>query len=261
MTAPWSPEEKAEEERRLANLVTPKNVAPSLDTETGKVTLHPISGMVQLIPGLSSAYIVDGVPMTSSACHTLASIKEQYPELYPTVLEKAVHLAIGTWGNKAQNIVPVYSFQGKNHNARSSNQNGSDCPDGSFSEAGTVMDVSAGVFMPSSQSNTTAVKEQMAPVLCDVSDLYDIMIKISLSKAEYELVKWQATTSNTISFGGFRGAACTSVQLNISSSKRPLKESLGFQGAMHVDDLDAISGYTVFNLLMRIPPGTNKSDF
>ncbi|KAJ3529721.1 hypothetical protein NMY22_g8884 [Coprinellus aureogranulatus] len=262
MTAPWSPDELPEERRHLENLLTPTGIAPSINEDSGQIITRGIAGMAQLIAGITFAYIIRGFLKTIAAYHTLDSIKRFYPELYPRVLRLAIALATLTWGNKEKDIPAVYDLPGTKRNDRSSVPDDPNSPDGSTSWAGTVMKgFGQGVYVPVVQADTKEAKEHFGKILEILGELFDVMLKITLSKAEYELIRYAANINNVHSFGGLKGIACTSVQLNISSLKKPLKQVLGFQGFFHTDDGDSKTAFTVFNLMLRIPPSADSGAF
>ncbi|KAF6742657.1 hypothetical protein DFP72DRAFT_1081679 [Ephemerocybe angulata] len=104
--------------------------------------------------------------------------------------------------------------------------------DGSYSLGGTVMKGEGqGFSLPTAQAATKESREKIGKVVTILNELYDMNIKMSLSKAEYTLVG------------------------------KSLEASLKSQGTLHCDNKDCICHWTSFFLLLNIPPGADSGPF
>jgi hypothetical protein len=193
--------------------------------------------------------------MTVGAYHTLDSIQSQHPHLYPRFSQLCTQLAILSWGNKQKNIPRVCYLDGLKPNDRSAARKTASSRDGSYSLGGTVMKGEGqGVSLPASQANGVQAQTQVGSILAILNELYDSLMMVSLSKAEYEITNFHSKANNVYTAGGLKGSF-TSLQLNVSSIGVPLEEGLGFQGTFHCDDQDCITRWTAFILLLNLPPG------
>ncbi|RXW11163.1 hypothetical protein EST38_g14692, partial [Candolleomyces aberdarensis] len=255
MASNWSVTERDEEVQRMRNLISSRTVAPVLDERGEHYVVRPIAGMVAMQAGVSVVQFMNGdpdEPMTVGAYHTLDSIQSQHPHFYPRFSLLCTQLAILSWGNKQKNIPRVCYLDGLKSNDRSTARNDLNSRDGSYSLGGTVMKGEGqGVSLPASQANGVQAQTQIGAILVILNELYDLLMMISLSKAEYEITNFHSKANNVYTSGGLKGSF-TSLQLNVSSIGVSLEEGLGFQGTFHCDDQDCITRWTAFILLLNL---------
>jgi hypothetical protein len=245
---------------RMATISTPPNVAPS--HEDGRYVGRPIPGMVKMIAGVPYVFFLDGDyrrPYTVGCSHTIDSLR-RFPD-WDTILSLSVRLAKLTWGCKAHNNTPAIqrlcTLDGLKRNDRSA-KTSKNLPDGSrdgsYSLANTVAKGEGpGVVLPASQANTAVARQQIATVLRILHQLYRHILPKSISKFEMAMADFHSEYNNVVTFGGLEpGPTCC--QFNSSSLGKVLKEQLGYQGFWHPDNLDDLTRYTLFVLLLNIGP-------
>lgn len=256
---------------RMQTISTPPGIAPKV--ENGRFIGQPIPGMVKMIPGVPFVFNIDGNPLRSytiGCLHTLVSLR-RFPD-WRTILNLSVRLAKLTWGCKAHGTTPIIpricTLEGLQRNDRSKKlpersnipRDGSTVNlastsrSGSYSLANTVAKGEGqGVVLPASQANTEPARKQIATVLRILHQLYRLIMPKSISKFEMEMADFHSEYNNVVSLGGLEPGP-TSCQLNVSLLGKSLKELLGSQGFWHPDNLDDITRYTLFVLLLNISP-------
>jgi hypothetical protein len=248
---------------RMATLSTPPNVVPN--KKDGRYIGDPIPGMVQMIAGVPYVYYLDGDPdrpYTQGCSHTLASLR-RYND-WPSVLELSVRLAKLAFGCKAHGNTPeiprLCNLNGLKRNDRSAPVDPKlpvGHQSGSYSLANTVLKGEGlGVVLPASQANSTPAKQQIGAVLATLHKLYRAIMPKSISKFEMSIADFHSDYNNVISFGAEPGP--TGCQYNCSLLGKLLQELLGYQGFWHPDNLDDMTRFTLFVLLLHVGP--SRSD-
>jgi hypothetical protein len=94
-------------------------------------------------------------------------------------------------------------------------------------------------------------------VLICLHELYQLIVPLCVSKAEWEAWELRANDLNIVSASGLK-PAFSSCQANMSSSRKggSLVDAIGdLQGRWHVDFKDCPNGWTLVVGFIRIPPG------
>lgn len=220
-----------------------------------------IPGMVQMVPGVPFIFEVGGDPkksVTVGCVHTLQSLKD-YPESQ-TIQELTQKLQILTWGAKDSGLTydAVYKLPSLKRNERSARPSASTSFEGSYNLASTVVKGQGqGTFAPAVQSDTREARSQISAILKTLHSLYNLIMPLSISREEWEILSYIMAENNVFTFGN-GGVGPTGCQLNISgsSSGGNLQEDIGVdQGSWHIDQGDDPLTHSLLVMLLRIPPG------
>lgn len=188
------------------------------------------------------------VPVETRLCvHTLTTL-DAYPggNQLPEKCRAMLRACMGEQGQR-----PLWHHLGRN--SRSNHPRG--VPrgdpgywDGTYSLALTVAEgQGAGTLQVASQPGVErdpTAQSRLATVLRCCSEVALFALRATLSHAEWTALNHLQDRNNVHGFGG---SMFTGLQLNVSSGEYGrLKDSLGFQGGLHLDVHDDPAGYTVF---------------
>ncbi|KAF4581535.1 hypothetical protein EYR38_002864 [Pleurotus pulmonarius] len=252
---PFNRAEKDVLRQRLLHISSPPEVKAI--PEGTKFKWLPLSGMVQMIPGIPMTYdMPSGAPMTIACLHTPASLL-QYGLEGQDVLDDLDLLSKMMFGHKAQNdheqsFIPIYTISGLKRNSRSAPAL-EDRWDGSYSLASTRGEGEGkGVFLPAVQNDTASSQQHIGSVLNLLHKVWRSAFRWSVSKFERDMVEFNQRDNNTFAFGGLEPGA-TSLQMNVSSQGVGFQEAIGRQGSWHVDCHDDPREWTMAVLFFRLP--------
>ncbi|KAJ7710715.1 hypothetical protein B0H17DRAFT_1190410 [Mycena rosella] len=239
----FTPSKKGLLHDKLLRTRTPPNLLPRL--HEGKIVVDPIAGMIQMPGSIPFIQHVEGRPneIVSMACaHTLAPIRDAYPEVADHVEDLATRLQDATFGTEAKDgqpaMMPIYAIPGLKRNDRS--VNASALPEGSFDGSYNLVSTKgegegAGVVMPAVQASTPEAAERISEVIQLLHALQREITPRSISKFENDVTEAHSDLNNVVSFGGLEPNA-TSCQMNVSSGGFDLAHFIGsYQGSWHTD--------------------------
>ncbi|KAL0563384.1 hypothetical protein V5O48_018684, partial [Marasmius crinis-equi] len=251
----------------LRRVILPPDSYPSeteFDHEAKEYRPKPMQGVTPLLPGVPVCVDLEGKAddcVTIAALFDLASL-ERYPE-YEKIRECTMRLWDITWGK--DELPPVYDMPGLQRNMRSGEVKEGRLFDGSSSQASTRLEGNGkGFGIPASQTDAStayAVRSSFLPIL---SELYQLLAPLALSKEEYLVTTFRSVELNVYSFGGLFPTGLTSVQLNNSSGDEggDLMAFIGaVQGSFHVDFHDDRGRWTMLVILIKLPPGSDPGAF
>ncbi|KAG1775068.1 hypothetical protein EV702DRAFT_1047189 [Suillus placidus] len=112
-------------------------------------------------------------------------------------------------------------------------------------------------------TDTQEAHHQIGSILKILHDLYALILPLSVSANEWDVLEYVMAEHNMFTFGGGR-VGPVGCQLNISSmdSGGALIKSIGgAQGSWHVDAGDDPMTHTLVTMLLRIPPGSDPGAF
>lgn len=258
-------EQKEFIKRRMITVIDPPGILPAWNASTKRFVHEPIPGMVKMIPGVPYMEAIDGDPtntVTTQCLHTLESL--QTYGVLDQVLPLAERLRILTFGSgpgyDGQAIQPVYTLAGLKRNDRSSKAMGPESHVGSYNLSATVgKGEGRGVFMPAVQTSTDVAEKQIGDILQILHKLQAIIMPCCLSKFEWKMVQFLHECNNVFTFGGSTPGTATAVQMNVSvlTEGASLAEMIGkAQGSWHPDVHDYMASWTLFILILRLPPGS-----
>lgn len=244
---------------QYCKITTPPNISQP-QFVNGKAALEPVPGMVKMVPGIPYVYEVCGDPakiVTVGCAHTLESL-QAYPE-HAVIHQLVDELQLLTWGDKgpAPSTRAVYQLPEFKRNDRSSKpQEGS--YEGSYNLASTVIKGQGqGTLAPAVQTDTQEARHQIGSILKILHDLYALILPLSVSADEWDVLEYVMAEHNVFTFGG-GGVGPVGCQLNISSVDSGgalIKAIGGAQGSWHVDAGDDPMTHTLVTMLLRLPPG------
>ncbi|KAJ7614536.1 hypothetical protein FB45DRAFT_1110328 [Roridomyces roridus] len=292
---------RAEDKEHTLQVRMPPDVTPArFDLNSRAFVSSPIPGMIRMPAGIPFVHHLDGDPhsaLTVACVHTLTTLGE-YQEgkrvaaLMPRLLEL-------TWGREASDTDPgmpaVFELEGLQLNLRSKSVKHELKGDGSFNLASTHGEGEGrGHFAPAVQTNTPEAAAQIKELLEILHELYQLIMPLSVSRFEWEMIRFQGLENNVLAFGGLEPGP-TSCQLNSSSAANvldfdlsetdsvsfsernfiDLKEyasserwragklgkSIGPQGKPHGDFQDDPLPLTLFVLLFRLANGSDMGPF
>ena len=261
----YDPNQASHLSRLYANVISPPHMSIDPSVISGSHSALPqIPGMIQMTPGIPYAVEIGGDPkklVTVGCVHTLQSL-ESYPDECKAVQGLADELQILTWGSKDPNgcqaIYKLPSFKRNDRSAKPSSSNLEPSFEGSYNLANTVVKgQGSGTFAPAVQSDTPQARSQLRRVLTILHQLYNILLPLSVSREEWEILSYVMAENNVFTFGG-GGIGPTGCQLNVSCASlgEQLKDNIGIeQGSWHVDRGDDPLTHSLIVRLQRIPPG------
>lgn len=245
----------------MLSMQTPPQASPRL--VDGYFLADPIPGMVQAVPGLPLANTIDGnlnKIVTVCCVHTLESM-DAYEE-GKKVREWSKELERYTWGKRGteldgSEVVPLYAFPLKANIHSGPSSAGYDS---SYSLASTKGEGEGmGVGIPAYQMLSDVQKVSCAAVLKLIARIQTVVMSCSLSRFELEMIKFNNEDNNVFSFGNM-DCGNTGVQMNVSSGMDALWKLIGqLQGSWHTDINDCLFRFTMFTLLLHLPPGGSSA--
>lgn len=198
-------------------------------------------------------------------------------------------------------IPGIFELEGMQKNLRSKKAQhpGTLSGDGSYNLASTHGEGEGyGIFMPAVQTNTPQATRSISEILRILHRCYRLIMPLCVSRREWEMMEFNGRLNNVPSAGGLAPGP-TSCQVNGSSTANVVEipdintfafsdhtahivdledilrgsvkdahlregrllDSIGEQGTNHGDFKDAISGFTLFVLIFRLPPGSDLGPF
>ena len=253
----WSSANNESLRNRLLITRIPPKARPS--RVNGELSVQPIPGMIQLIPGVPFVQLVDGENPTTVACLHTAESLGHYPDVAQEVRELTKQLESLTFGVVKDGIIqsrPIYTLPGLKRNDRSAKVP-SESYDGSYNLASTVMKGEGqGCFLPAVQTTAPQARKHINAVTTTLHRLGRIVLQHSISKFEWLLFDFICTVNNVVGFGGIEPNG-TGLQMNVSSGFTSLADLIGeHQGGYHSDCSDDYTLWTVLTLLFRLPKGS-----
>ena len=255
--APFDPSHKTEIHDRLLQLKTPPEATPRL--LDGKFIAVPIPGMIQALPGVSFANAIGGDDnkiITICCFHTLDSLNNyadgKNVRAWAEDLRKIMFGVPAQNGNPERR--PVYAANLK-RNMRSGDTISTKYM-GSYSLASTKGEGEGeGVGIPAKQMITLADQRNVADALRLLAKINQVVLSCSISCFEDTMIRFNNEDNNVFSFGGlFSGH--TGCQMNVSSGVESLSTLIGqLQGSWHPDVNDCQARFSIFTLMLRLPPG------
>jgi hypothetical protein len=251
----FDPKMRDEIAKRCLAPQIPPNIAPR--EEGDNLVWDPIPGMLELRPGVPMVQRILGPKprtITVACLQTLFSL-QQYPYLYPKIMDLVDDLHIKTFGTPPCNEKPggrgMYNIPGLKRNDRSARNLPKDSPFGSYNLGlGKIEGYGEGTITTAIQ----AVDPQLDMIRQILYQLYRLIMPLCISKFEQAMVEWNHADNNVYSFGGplANGTGC---QANVSGDGL-LSDMIGLlQGFLHVDRNDHIGANTLLSILLRLPPG------
>lgn len=251
------------ERRLLSNIESHPNVNP-VEYQDNRYIKLPVPGYVEAVPGVPYVVMLDDNPertMTVACVFTVESL-DQYGEDGAKVQDSLRQLLPLVWGTPAQGdreATPALYELDLKRNDRSGEPSEASCRDGSYSIGTTVMDSGNGIVVPAKQQNAEMAQSRIKDVLKLLHVIGHLIMSMTCSREEVEVLEFQAKDDNVFTLGG-RRCSCTSCQFNVSSKESGglLAAAMGhIQRRWHVDDRDAFIRMTIFVLFFRLPPGTS----
>ena len=246
--------EMQEMQEKFRWLSLPPQLHGSLDAD-GRLA-YDVPGMLEAVPGVPyrTCYPdkVDPrssiVPIETRFCvHTLDTLRE-YPNGESVRLWCSDMLA-SCFGEVGQ--LPIWHHLKRNNRSTSQRSVRPGDPgfwDGTYSLALTLGEGQGrGTVQVASQpavSSDRRVESRVRRILTACADVATFALRSTVSDAEWTALSHLKDVNN---LHGFGGSLFTGLQLNVSSgSFGTLRDSLGYQGGLHVDRKDDPAGYTVF---------------
>ncbi|KAL0579481.1 hypothetical protein V5O48_002523 [Marasmius crinis-equi] len=219
---------------------------------------------------------------TFACYHTRESLASLHPSVWAEVEPLAKALETEVFGRFANpdglpDILPFYAHENLKQNDRSSkygqrtnvSSGESKTFDGSYSLTITVeQGHGQGTIKPISQLGTDAFRDQLHRIVSILKQLYQLLVPLSVSAFEWEIIKFQLQDNNVFMMGGL-DVSGVAVQMNVSSSALhrvlagsltrglELAHSIGKpQGNLHPDPMDAVTVKTLLTILFRLPKGS-----
>ncbi|KAL0064222.1 hypothetical protein AAF712_008802 [Marasmius tenuissimus] len=265
-SAPFFVQDKANHHKSLLTK-TPPGTHPTWNSESRKFCFKPIESMIPMPLGIPFGVTINGDErrfVTTACCHSLESLKAILSsERYARVKAASDTLWDLSWGYDGN--TPIYRLPGLKRNMRSGIPDDPESPDGSYSFA-VVQEQGRGrgTISPAVQANGVEAKACIATALEAMNTLYQEIVPLCLTKAEWEVTQFHDTNLNVFSAGGLSPGP-TSVQGNFFSLAS-LGGDLGcfigkVQGCWHVDKNDHWARWTLLILYMRLPPGSDMGLF
>ncbi|KAK7041378.1 hypothetical protein R3P38DRAFT_2512611, partial [Favolaschia claudopus] len=265
-TTPYNRENSiATDHYRMLHVATPPQLTPRhvLDPATQQLQYchDPVPDCIQMVPGVPYAFEIDGNPNelhTIGAVHTFESLRHEH-DFWP-IYDDTVLVAKGLRGcRQAGDLSPVFPIT--DYSIKTNDRSPPSAPGqskaGSYNLASTLLKGNGpGVVLPAAQADSPEFAAQTSTVLQAVSRLRRAILRKTLSKAEYDLIEFNAEDMNVIGFGGLQPTNATAAQLNLSSLYQLLCQALGIQGSLHTDSKDEVTRRTYFLLLLSLPPGS-----
>ncbi|KAJ7223485.1 hypothetical protein GGX14DRAFT_558060 [Mycena pura] len=260
-----SKEERAEIERLSSIHAPPGTSAGPYDPVAKKFIIHPIEGMTEMPMGIPIVADIDGNMSTSvtvAVCFDEESLLD-FPIEY-TLLKPLINDLVNiTWGYDGD--IPIYKLPGMKRNMRSPASCAERPYDGSSSLASTLLEGNGrGFVVPAVQVNDNTAVHRRSRLVQIISSIYMILAPLALSKEEFDVTTFRSYDVNVFSFGGLNPTGLTGLQMNASSGwdGGELKLFIGMlQGSWHVDLHDDPCRWTLFILIMRLPPGSDPGPF
>ncbi|KAG2354360.1 hypothetical protein BDR07DRAFT_1614283 [Suillus spraguei] len=192
---------------QYCKITTPPNVSqPQFDG--GGAVLEPVPGMVKMVLGVPYIYEVCGDPakiITVGCAHTPESL-QTHPE-HVVIHQLVDELQLLTWGDRglAPGTPAVYKLPEFKRDDRSSRpQEGS--YEGSYNLASTVIKGQGqGTLAPAVQTDTWEAQNQISRILKILHDLYGIILPLSVSADEWDVLEYVMAENNVFTFGGGGG--------------------------------------------------------
>jgi hypothetical protein len=143
-------------------------------------------------------------------------------------------------------------------NAQSSSPDDPESNDGSYNLASMILQGNGnGIGQPASKTVIEEAVEIVGRVDEIISALYRLVVPNCMSKEEFDVTDFHSIDNNTFGFGGL-DPNNMGLQLNVSSLiAGGLRKALisPEQGSWHNDKGDDFSRWTMFILVLRVPPG------
>ncbi|KAF7371391.1 hypothetical protein MSAN_00775600 [Mycena sanguinolenta] len=226
--APFFSHDRAQETERMLDIQIPPNVNPThFDLDSRAFVCEPIPGMVKVPLGVPIVHHVDGDPkraVTAVCVHSLKTLEEYEEGSRIEELQLIPRLMELTWGREKTETDPgvpgIFALEGMKRNLRSKNIDLSKLAhgDGSFNLASTHGEGEGhGHFSPAVQTNTPEAARIIEEVLQILHQLYRLIMPLSISRFEWEMMEHEGYENNIIAFGGLEPGP-SSTQLNSSSA-------------------------------------------
>lgn len=215
--------------------------------------------MVKVPLGILFVHDIDGNPdqrVTMAMGHTLTSIKEMYPDIFPEVNVLAHKLGKLTYGGTVDDVTfgPIFELKLK-ENLQSAHKGSWETTDSSYMLAVTSEQRNGiGITKPGIQCSTFEGHRQIQAVLHVLHHLYRLLMPHSISILEWEIMDAHYKLMNVVSFGGLEpnGTGC---QLNSSSGEIELLLIGAIQGSWHTNIGDDWTKWTFLVIVFNLPPG------
>ncbi|KAK7034750.1 hypothetical protein VNI00_012157 [Paramarasmius palmivorus] len=265
-----------QEREHQLNLAVPPEVDAIWDVEQEKYSYPIVPGCITPPASWPLRTDIDnGVGLKGyryiAAYHTPSSLELHYPEVWKELAPLASRLKDLAFGHRAttpseESILPLFAYAQLKENDRSKRSGVKKGTaktrvqfEGSYS-LGTTIEKGhgIGIVKPVSQLSTPKFEKQLAEVFQILAAFYRILVPLSISKYEWEMLKFQLQDNNVFTLGG-RGPAGVSVQMNVSASYyvydgADLGESIGrVQGSLHPDSQDCLTTPTLLTIMIRLP--------
>lgn len=176
-------------------------------------------------------------------------------------------LCAPTWGREQtsdrQAVPALFELTGGlKKNARSPKDLPKDLVDGSSSIASTRGEGDVrGIFLPAVQNTLPQAASHIGHILRILHCLYQLIMPCSVTRFEWEMIRWNSWDNNVHCFGGL-GPNGTGCQNNLSSTfNSDLATAIGGQGSWHTDGGDDALWFTLATIILRIPPGSDPRPF
>ncbi|KAL0574434.1 hypothetical protein V5O48_007520 [Marasmius crinis-equi] len=219
---------------------------------------------------------------TFACYHTPESLADLHPSVWAQVqpLFKALETEVfGRFAdpNGLPDVRPFFSHENLKQNDRSSSagqrtnvaSGETQTYDGSYSLTITVeQGHENGTVKPISQLGTDSFRNQLHTIVSILKQLYKLLVPLSVSEFEWEMISFQLKDNNVFLMGGL-DVSGVAVQMNVSSSALhrvlagsltrglELAHSIGRpQGNLHPDPMDAVTVKTLLTVLFRLPKGS-----
>jgi hypothetical protein len=264
----FDPNTKKATQEKMLKIIMPPGSGPVRDAQTQKPLLDENQNLTfQEVPG--SVKAIDGVPMAArlnnddndliTICNVISSNSApNYGDLGAEIIQGASTIQKLLWGTaEMEGKDGIVAQPGLQRNTRSApEQPGRN--DGSFNMASVSMNGNGqGKTLPATQVRNSLMDSLRAHLNTAVADVYEKVLKVSLTKAEFEALKFCLEDMNVLGLGG-TVLFPTSIQLNLASlfNGEDLAKAIGFlQGKWHVDKGDDPASWTVLFLFVRLPEG------